>query len=354
MGKYYSYKKIMRKKADYNIIIGQRSNGKTYGILEYAMRNDLRVAYIRRYDEDITAKNMRDLYEPHRVDKEGYNAIIYRSKQFKYCYYDENGKITKLAKNSLCECFALSTWERTKGSDRGHFDIIVFDEFLSRADYLHNEFTIFQNVLSSIIRDRDNTQIYMLGNTVTRNCPYWGELRITKEIADIKQGQILTVFKGAKNTKIAIEYADSTGNTEKVRKFFEFGNDKSTMITQGNWEIENYPRADFKINKDNIIHTAYIYDSDIALDVVKTDSNIVVRVRPSTKDKQYVFGYDSSKIPNRYVTTTPYNPTNKLHRIILDCIKTNRVVYIDNEIGDKFNYYIREARRKENNILYVL
>ena len=34
MKKYYSLKKIMSENADYNIIIGERSNGKTYAVLE--------------------------------------------------------------------------------------------------------------------------------------------------------------------------------------------------------------------------------------------------------------------------------------------------------------------------------
>lgn len=352
--KYYSYKKILRKKADYNIIFGKRSNGKTYGILEYALQNDLRVAYIRRYAEDIMPNKIRDLYEPHEVRKDGFNAFIYKSKQFKYCYYDEYGKIEKVSKNAVCECFALSTWERFKGSDRGHFDIIVFDEFLTRTDYLHEEFTIFQNMLSTLIRDREMTQIFLLGNTVSKNCPYWAEFNIAKDVENIKQGEILTLYRGIRNTKICVEHTPDTENTEKVKKFFEFGNKKSNMITQGSWEIDSYPHADFSIRKEDIIHTLYVIDEDIAIDVIN-HNGLLLRVRPATKEKNInFFGYDSSKVPNQYVTTTPFTPVNKLHNIVLDCIKKNRIVYLNNEIGDKFNYYLRMCRKKENNMLYTL
>ena len=39
--KYYSLKKILSKNADYNLIIGERSNGKTYATLLYALKQYL-------------------------------------------------------------------------------------------------------------------------------------------------------------------------------------------------------------------------------------------------------------------------------------------------------------------------
>jgi phage terminase large subunit len=44
------------------MIIGQRSNGKTYSVMKHIIENYLtkgeRAAYIRRYEEDITPKNI--------------------------------------------------------------------------------------------------------------------------------------------------------------------------------------------------------------------------------------------------------------------------------------------------------
>ena len=54
---YYSLKKILSENADYNIIIGERSNGKTYATLEYILtdyvNNNNSGAYIRRWKDDI-------------------------------------------------------------------------------------------------------------------------------------------------------------------------------------------------------------------------------------------------------------------------------------------------------------
>ena len=50
--KYYQLDGILSKNADYNIIFGERSNGKTYAALLYGLQNyvekDEQFAYIRK------------------------------------------------------------------------------------------------------------------------------------------------------------------------------------------------------------------------------------------------------------------------------------------------------------------
>ena len=55
--KFYSLKKIDKMNARYNVIYGERSNGKTYAVLERALENAIKnkkaFAYLRRWDEDV-------------------------------------------------------------------------------------------------------------------------------------------------------------------------------------------------------------------------------------------------------------------------------------------------------------
>ena len=54
---YYSLSSILKEKAVYNMIFGERSNGKTYSVLEYALKNYVngkgKLGIIRRWDEDL-------------------------------------------------------------------------------------------------------------------------------------------------------------------------------------------------------------------------------------------------------------------------------------------------------------
>ena len=63
---YYSYEDIDATEAQYRMVIGERSNGKTYGALMKAIRNYIidgnQSAYVRRYREDFTGKRGQTLF----------------------------------------------------------------------------------------------------------------------------------------------------------------------------------------------------------------------------------------------------------------------------------------------------
>ena len=65
--KYYSPTKINKKNATYNVIFGERSNGKTYALLLQSIKNYVKdgsqMAYVRRWKEDITGRRAQRLFE---------------------------------------------------------------------------------------------------------------------------------------------------------------------------------------------------------------------------------------------------------------------------------------------------
>ena len=100
---YYDCSKILKEGSVYNIVIGQRSNGKTYGFIEEALgeycENGYSSVYIRRYDESITGANIFKLCTPHIpslviMSNGKWNNFEYKNRCF--CpirVNDENGKI---------------------------------------------------------------------------------------------------------------------------------------------------------------------------------------------------------------------------------------------------------------------
>ncbi|WP_267327000.1 phage DNA encapsidation protein, partial [Bifidobacterium longum] len=65
--KYYSTTAIDKKNAIYNVIFGERSNGKTYALLLKGLKNYVKtgkqMAYVRRWKEDITGRRASRLFE---------------------------------------------------------------------------------------------------------------------------------------------------------------------------------------------------------------------------------------------------------------------------------------------------
>ena len=97
---YWNILKILGFKADFNLVIGQRGNGKTFGVLKHFLecykKTKKRFCYIRRWDEDVKAFRMEQLFAPFRnVIDELFGeefTIQYRNHKF----YLVNGNDTKI------------------------------------------------------------------------------------------------------------------------------------------------------------------------------------------------------------------------------------------------------------------
>lgn len=342
---FYNSKKIDETDSIYRVIIGQRSNGKTYDactkILSEYKKTGRPSAYIRRFAEDIKAKNIETLFNPHELKKytKKYNSVQYRSNCFYFVYRDENGNIKSRDKNFFCKCFALNTWEHSKGADSGIFKYVVFDEFISRSGYLANEFTHFQNLLSSIIRDRQDIIIYMIANTVSKFCPYFADMKI--DIENIKQGEIHCIRTGDKKPFISVEYCDTNNQVKnKTVKYFDFENASSKMITSGEWEIPSYPHLYFTYDKSYIIESFYIdfEHAKLNCDIMEYNENILLFIYPRTKEKE-------KKSGELWYTENPKSVLHqdnllsgnmKIHKLVRSLINENRIYFSDNFTGDRF------------------
>jgi len=342
---YYSSKKIRKYGALYNVVIGQRSNGKTYdwkaNLLDRRSKdNDYTGAYIRRLDVEIAPKNLSTLFDSHDIEKifhGKFNAVEYRTRAFTLVY-KEDGVIVSKDEKPFCYAFALNTWEAQKGADRGEIKTICFDEFMTRKVYLTDEFVIFQNIISSIIRDRDGSEIFMLANTVNKYCPYFKEMGLTR-IDQMKQGDIDIYEYGDSGLKVAVEFCAESGNTKDVKKYFAFDNPQLQMITTGTWEIALYPKCPIDVNRDEIFKQFYIFfnGQKICGDIVKTKDRLFIlyhmhtgQYEPNEKDVVYLEQHDGCMLHCKYLTEKP----TELHTLITKLIAYEREFYAGNEVGE--------------------
>ena len=350
--KYYSYSKIDKLKATYNLIIGQRSNGKTFGacrkIIDTYIKDGKPSAYIRRMEEMIRPTHLAGLFNPHlehieEITEHRYNHVVYWQHKFYLARFDEDdkGKWVKTAQdlNPFCLTYAISTAETTKGTDPGEVSMILFDEFITRQFYLANEFVKYQNLLSSIIRDRPNVKIYMLANTVSKHCPYFRDMGLYR-IAQQEQGTIDVYTMGKSGTKIAVEYCSPSKATQKISKYFAFDNPQLDMITKGSWEIAMYRHAPEQLSNYEIILTFFVvFDGKtVQGDIYLYKDNPLIFWHPKTtpiKDPD-----------NTIIYSEDHEDGNPLHQMDLRAAQTRaqKVIYslcqqrktffADNETGE--------------------
>ena len=358
--KFYELRNILSKNADYNIIFGERSNGKTYAALAYGIERFIKhgeqMAYIRRWREDLRGKRAESLFANHvanglisRLTDGKFNEVFYMSNKWFLSFYDsEKGKRFPDT-TPFCYGFCLSEQEHEKSSSYPNVTTVVFDEFLTRRYYLPDEFMLYMNLLSTIIRQRDNVKVFMLGNTVNKFCPYFTEMGL-KQVPYIDQGTIDIYRFGEHGATVAVEYCSTIVKQKASNKYFCFDNQNLQMITGGKWELAVYPHLPTKYKPSDVLFIYYIQFNDVVLqaNIIQVGNENFTYIHAKTtpiKDENtaLIYSLEMNGKPNykrKLLSTASYIETQ-----VARYFATDKVFYQNNEIGEIVrNYLITSAK----------
>jgi hypothetical protein len=352
--KYYNPKKIDETHAQYRMIIGERSNGKTYAILNKILENyftkNEQGAVVRRWQDDFKGKRALSMFAPLVTDNMVYkysqgrwDRIDYRSGCWYPARYDEQTDTIVRGDEPIAYAFSLSSMEHDKSTSYPKITTICFDEFLTRQYYLVDEFVLFMNVVSTIVRQRLNVTIYMLGNTVNWTCPYFTEMGI-KHIRDMKQGSIDVYTYGESGLRVAVEYCQSMADSKQSNVYFAFDNPRLQMITSGAWELDIYPHLPVKYEHKEIKGIFFIcFEGDtLQCEMVHHGRNVFIYIhRKTTPIKDYdhdiIFALNNDYRINHYQSLI--RPRDKISQAISFLVKQNKIYYQDNEVGEIVRNY---------------
>lgn len=259
---YWNIMPLLNTKSDIMLCIGQRGNGKTYGVLKYFLqqykKTKKRFCYIRRWDEDIKSYRMEQLFTPFRnlIDElfgEEFQ-IVYKNHKF----YLVNGNGTKV--DTLGYVLSVSSSAHTKSVAYTNVGFILYDEFIRMTgeQELKDELSRWDNTLSTIIRgDNEDVKVFMLANTVSKYSPFF--MRFGIDINKVEQGQILTKeipLETGDVLKVSLEYCKF--NKEASKKISKYSS--NAMIKSGKWEIpetDEIPTVANSKVKEQLLFTIY-------------------------------------------------------------------------------------------------
>lgn len=353
---FYNLERILKYQCQYNLIIGERSNGKTYACLDYVLDRFInfgeQAAYVRRYREDFRGKRGDSLFNNHvsngRVSEltDGeFDSVRHQSGRWYLGTYNDTINKVITIDDPFCYGFALSEVEHDKSTAYPNIKTIIFDEFLTRQYYLPNEFVIFMNCLSTIIRHRDDVTIFMLGNTVNKYCPYFKEMGLG-HVGEMEQGKIDVYSYGKSKLKVAVERCKAPEKgTKKSDVYFAFDNPELQMITGGAWEIALYPHCPMDYKKDdvllyyfiefneNLLQCEIIQVDDVTFTFIHTKST---PIHDEDSDIVYSLRYD----PRQNWFRNILHPQTNFGKVILSYFKNERVFYQDNEVGEIVRNYL--------------
>lgn len=360
--KYYNTDKIDKHNATYNVIFGERSNGKTYALLLRSLKQYVKdgsqMAYVRRWKEDITGRRASQLFSgindndvvSDLTDGE-FTTIHYFAGKWYLAKRDDTGKTIYNDKDIFAFAFALSDGEHNKSTSFPRIKSIVFDEFLTNKMYFADEFVAFMNTVSTIVRRRTDVRIYMLGNTVNKYCPYFNEMGLTN-VTTMEQGTVDVYTYGKSKLTVAVEYCKSNNEdaNARVNKYFAFDNPKLKMITSGAWELAIYPHLPIKYKPKDIVLTYYIVFSDVIYEceVIQIDDVAFTYIHAKTTpiknpDDHIIYSLDAR--PEMNYCRSIFKPVSTMQQKILWFYKNDRVYYQDNNIGDAISNYLKTCKR---------
>lgn len=359
--KFYSLNKILEKDADYNVVYGERSNGKTTAVLRYGLERYIKsgykeqLAYIRRWEEDFKGIKGSSLFNGvvslgwvDELTKGKYNAVKYKAMAWYLCNINPDGELVELMTSPFCYGFSISSSEHYKSTPYPNITTIFFDEFITKEYYFPDEFIMFQNLLSTIIRLKDNVKIFMCGNTINKYCPYFAEMGLT----NVKKQEIGTIdvySYGDNSLKVAVEYSTMGDKKSKKpsNKYFAFDNPKLQMITNGSWEIDIYPHLPVKYTPKEVklIYFIQFDDATLQCEIIKSKelksyfTYVHIKTTPIKDDKSIVFNTEPNAMRNYRRNITIIN--DDVGKFIYSFFKNDKIFYQSNEIGEVVRNYIK-------------
>lgn len=381
---HYSIDDIDSKGANVNLIWGERSNGKSYqvkhkkgvipflkdttryydryydkgNIIKEAQEKGNRFILMRRFKEEITSSWIESYFSDVDVETltDGeYNMITMFRRELYLTYYDIETHKSKRG-TKIGYAVSLSTEQNYAGGSYLDVSDIIFEEFMSRTTYLHDEPNKLLNFYSTVDRKRGTTKMWLVGNTITRVCPYIQDWGLNEIIFKQKQGEIKTLWIPTADldddgkmieVKLAVEHCKSTGASS-----FVFGT-HANMLNKGEWQSDPQPKLPKSYKEYKILYRfAFHYKTftwlcEYLMD--KESKDVIWFIYPySGKLKKNIVVFSDMIKTSPYWQKDIYNPLIK-NKTLIDLFKTfreNRIFYATDLCGTEFKQSIDfEIRR---------
>ena len=266
--KWYRLDKALSKKPDVLLVWGQRSNGKTYACLEYALKkwrdDHKKFVYVRRWHDDIKTANAQQLMDPLPIEEifgDEYSLTYYRN-QYTLHYPDGTKEV-------IGYITSLSDAYHKKSVPFTDVKTIIFDEFIQQSgeSVLPGEMARWESIQSTIIRKNTDVLVIMAANSVSKFSPYFTHYGIN--VNDMKQGDIreVKIPRPQGYLKVVAEYAEFNQDVGEETAKYILG---SKMTVTGEWEIppvDEIPKTENELIKEKMLFSCYDPESEVMIGV---------------------------------------------------------------------------------------
>jgi len=348
--KYYRLDSILKTNAEYLMLLGMRSNGKSYAVkeflLEKAFNENEKFVYLRRYKDDIKQYYVESYFSDmpiEKITKGIYDQIIAWQGYIYFAKSNEDPTKPPARGTKIGRYCALNEAVRYKSNAFVNYKYIDYEEFITDGVYLSEEPEKLQQFISTVARDQ-NITVFLIGNTISRVCPYFSQWQLSGTLRQ-KPGTIEIYRqhddKGNLTASIAVENCTIVENTSKMF----FGN-ATKQILSGEWDVKASPRLPGKIEdfesiyNMQIAYQMFIFNIKLLIDEEGCIYTYVYPGKELKKDGR-ILSTDFSTSPQ---TTTCFNKNNRAECRIIDCFNNGKVCFSDNLTAADFEQVRQQYR----------
>lgn len=341
---YYDISNILATKAAYMILLGERANGKSYQVkltvLTHAFETGRKFIYLRRWQSDLSAKSVESYFNDmdiKKITKKKFDCVTCYAGYIYFGITEDKGKITRA--QEIGRYLDLNEQQRYKSQSFPDYDYIVFEEFISTGIYLTDEPRELASLISTVARHRKIT-ILMVGNTISRICPYFeafsldGVLKQKPGTIDVYHWHV----DEETTVDVAVEYCQSAGAKNVM---FHGKTQKSVVGTE--WDTYDYPGRPTDVETDllyELILQHGKFKFMMQLYAVE-DGSMFVFVYPCTSDRM-TERVITDKFNISPLYSIDFNVPCKPVQLIKQLIDAKKVCFSDNLTGTEFYTIIQQ------------
>ena len=344
---YYDISEMLKTNAEYMMLLGQRSNGKSYQVkktvLEDFYFNETKFIYLRRWKADIKQKEVSTYFDDIPIAKytnREYNSVRAMNGFIYLCKIEDGLIVEKREMGRYC---ALNEYERYKSQVFMNYKNIVYEEFITDSIYLNDEPKLLQQFVSTVAR-LDKIRVFLIGNTLTRVCPYFHEWCL-ENVLKQKQGTI-EIYKyhmeDNVEVKIAVEYCANTNNKNTM-----FFGQAAKQIVTGEWDVKEVPKLPRqlyeyeKIYEVMVVYQAFKFVLELLIE--PKEGGVIIFVYPYTSNRK-IQRVITDEFSDKPYISNKLDIDKKPELLMLKALRMDKVCYSDNLTGSDFSKVIEKLK----------
>ena len=344
---YYDISEMLKTNAEYMMLLGQRSNGKSYQVkktvLEDFYFNETKFIYLRRWKADIKQKEVSTYFDDIPIAKytnREYNSVRAMNGFIYLCKIEDGLIVEKREMGRYC---ALNEYERYKSQVFMNYKNIVYEEFITDSIYLNDEPKLLQQFVSTVAR-LDKIRVFLIGNTLTRVCPYFHEWCL-ENVLKQKQGTIEIYqyhMEDNVEVKIAVEYCANTNNKNTM-----FFGQAAKQIVTGEWDVKEVPKLPRqlyeyeKIYEVMVVYQAFKFVLELLIE--PKEGGVIIFVYPYTSNRK-IQRVITDEFSDKPYISSKLDIDKKPELLMLKALRMDKVCYSDNLTGSDFSKVIEKLK----------